>query len=139
MDSMASDDPSSWTWAEACALIDRAERLRRQFFQPGPSAMRIIGWEPPVEMLETERGLWIICALPGLERQDLELSVDTNGLHVTGLRRLWATARDAIIQRLELPYGRFERRLRLPDGRFALGRSELASGCQYVRLAKRSA
>jgi HSP20 family protein len=136
---MTSDDPSSWMWAEACALIDRAERLRRQFFQPGLSGTRFIGWEPPVDMLETERELWIICALPGVERQDLELSIEPNGLHVTGLRRLPATARSAIIHRLELPYGRFERRIRLPDGHFALRRSELASGCLYVHLTKRSA
>ena len=26
------NDPARWMWAEACELIDQAERLQRQFF-----------------------------------------------------------------------------------------------------------
>jgi HSP20 family protein len=135
---MAADDPRSWMWTEACALIDRAERLHRQFFQPGFSALQIIGWEPPVDVFETERELWIICALPGVEHQDLELSIEANTLRVAGLRRLPVAARSATIHRLEIPYGRFERRVPLPDG-LDLGRSELEDGCLYVSLTKRPA
>jgi HSP20 family protein len=69
-------------WTEACALIDRAERLHRQFFQPSFAALQIVGWEPPVDVFETERELWIICALPCVEHQDLELSIEANTLRV---------------------------------------------------------
>ena len=30
---MTAADPRSWMWAEACAMIERAEQLHRQFFR----------------------------------------------------------------------------------------------------------
>jgi HSP20 family protein len=32
-------DPRRWMWAEACAMIERAEQMHRQFFQPGTAAL----------------------------------------------------------------------------------------------------
>ena len=47
--------------------------------------------------------------------------------------------RTAIIHRLELPQGRFERRIRLPAGRYsAIHRSEF-KGCLLVTLEKTEA
>jgi HSP20 family molecular chaperone IbpA len=37
--------------------------------------------------------------------------------------------------RLEIPYGRIERRIDLPAGRYELVGSELLDGCLRVRLA----
>ena len=78
---MRAGDPGTWMWAEACALIDRAERLQRQFFQPGLSAAPA-SWEPPIDILETERELSIIAALPGVEPHDLEQSDDREIAHM---------------------------------------------------------
>jgi HSP20 family protein len=135
---MAVDDPRRWMWAEACAMIERADRLHRQFFQPGIPGTQPANWEPPVDIFENERELWIIAALPGVEAQDLDISIEADVLHIAGLRRLPATARGAAIHRLEIPYGRFERSLRLPQARLEVDRSELASGCLFISLSKRS-
>jgi HSP20 family molecular chaperone IbpA len=132
---MALGDPRSWMWEEACATLERAERLHRQFFQPTFSAAPA-NWEPPVDILETEREIWIFAALPGVETKDLEVSVESGVLVVAGVRRLPAAMRGAAIHRLEIPHGRFERRIRLPSGRLELGRSELTSGCLVLSLAK---
>jgi HSP20 family protein len=43
--------------------------------------------------------------------------------------------RNARIHRLELPQGRFERRLALPPGRFAVSRFAI-NGCVALRLEK---
>jgi HSP20 family molecular chaperone IbpA len=59
-------------------------------------------------------------------------------LRVAGQRRLPVAARTATIHRLEIPHGRFERRIRLPSARHVLGRSELANGCLVVNLTKRN-
>jgi HSP20 family protein len=134
---MRAGDPGSWMWTEACALIDRAERLQRQFFQPGRFAAPAAGWEPPIDILETERELSIIAALPGVEPQDLEITIDQDVLSIAGLRRLPATARAAAIRRLEIPYGRFQRRIELPEARLELSRPELVNGCLFLTLAKR--
>jgi HSP20 family protein len=132
---MRAGDPGTWMWAEACALIDRAERLQRQFFQPGLSAAPA-SWEPPIDILETERELSIIAALPGVEPHDLELSIDEDVLSIAGRRRLPA-ARAAAIHRLEIPHGRFQRRIKLPAARLELSRSELVNGCLFLTLTKR--
>jgi HSP20 family protein len=133
---MAAGDPRDFLWGEACAMIERAERLHRRFFQPGFSAMETASWEPPVDIFETERELWIIAALPGVEPQDLDISIEDDLLRVAGLRRLPVEARGAEIRRLEIPCGRFERSIRLPARGLELARSELASGCLLISLAK---
>ena len=100
--------------------------------------MQAACWEPPVDIFETDRELWIIVALPGVEHEDLDVSTDADVLRVAGQRRLPVAARTATIHRLEIPHGRFERRIRLPSARLVLGRSELANGCLVVNLTKRN-
>jgi HSP20 family protein len=123
-------------WAEACAMLERADRLNREFFRPGSSSTQVANWEPPLDIFETERELWIIAALPGVDAQDLEVSVQGEVLSIAGQRRLPANMRGAAIHRLEIPQGRFERRIRLPVGHLTLNRSELASGCLVLTLTK---
>lgn len=134
--SYSSDDPRNWMWAEACALLERAERLHRQFFEPRLSAAGGTGWEPPVDIFETERELWVVTALPGVAPEDLEVYVEANTLVITGRRRLPAAMRGAILHRLEIPHGRFERRIGLPAARLQLGRRELTHGCLILVLLK---
>ena len=76
-------------------------------------------------------------ALPGAEPDDLDVAIDADTLRVAGQRRLPVAARAAVVHRLEIPYGRFERQIRLPSARLALGRSELVNGCLVVSLTKR--
>jgi HSP20 family molecular chaperone IbpA len=125
-------------WIEACVVIERAERLHRQAFQPMPGATQGAQWEPPIDVLETDRGLLIIVALPGVEVLDLDISITGDGLLVAGMRRLPAIARSASIRRLEIPHGRFERLIRLPAARLHLEQWELDRGCLTLFLAKPS-
>jgi HSP20 family molecular chaperone IbpA len=133
---MIAVDPRSWMWSEACEMIERAERLQRQFFSPGFPASHSASWEPPVDIFETGRELWIFAALPGVAPERLDVSIEAGELKISGSRPLPALARGAAIHRLEIPYGRFERRVRLPTGRFEVIRSELVSGCLAVHLMR---
>jgi len=135
---MTAGDARGWMWEEALAMIERAEHLHRRFFEPGFSALQAAVWEPPVDIFETDRELWIVVALPGAEPDDLKVSIDADTLEVTGQRRLPAAARAAVIHRLEIPHGRFERQIQLPSARLTLGRSELVNGCLVVSLSKRN-
>ena len=131
---MTAADPRSWMWAEACAMIERAEQLQRRFFQPGLARAPAASWEPPVDVFESERELMIVAALPGVEPQDIEVSIERDVLLVAGARRMPAVARGSAIHRLELPHGRFERRIRLPGARWEVGRSTLVNGCLLLSL-----
>jgi HSP20 family protein len=125
-------------WAEACAMIERAEQLHRQFFQPGVAASSRASWEPPVDVFESERELLIVVALPGVETPDVEIATQPGGLLVAGVRRFPAATQGTQIQRLEIPHGRFERRIRLPAAGWELTRSTLVNGCLLINLAKRA-
>jgi HSP20 family protein len=130
---MAARDLNAWMWAEACEALARAERLHRQFFRPGTTDVLSV-WEPPVDIFENGRELWIIAALPGVDAARLEVMVEDGVLVITGERPPLALQRASAIHRLELPQGRFERRIGLPAGRFELLKRELADGCLTLVL-----
>src|SRR3954467_4131975 len=113
---MPSRHPGLWMWAEACEALGRAERLPRQFFQPpAPSAARP-AWEPPIDLYETEGDYVIVVALPGVTADRLRVAIDGAALAVAGERSLPLPtgAPPALIHRLEIPHGRFERLIPLP-------------------------
>ena len=127
--------PSYWMWSEAFEMLARAERMHRQFFQPSAS----VAWEPPVDVLETERAVLVLVALPGVDFGEVKAVINQGELLISGCRTYPEAMRTAIIHRLELPQGRFERRIRLPAGRYsAIHRSEF-EGCLLVTLEKSEA
>jgi HSP20 family molecular chaperone IbpA len=126
-------DPKHQMWAEACALIEKAEHLHRQFFEPSRDGAR---WQPPVDILETERQLWIIAALPGVAPEAVRVEMQGDTLVIAGTRPLPSGVKNANIVRLEIPYGRFERRIALPSSRFRLAERELSNGCLVLTFAK---
>jgi len=123
-------------WLEACEMLERAERLQRQFFQLGEQRARGPSWEPPVDVFETPEELWIVVALPGVESAKVEIAIEDGVVIVSGARELPGTARRAAIHRLEIPHGRFERRIPLPAGPYELGRHEMENGCVVLSLRK---
>jgi HSP20 family protein len=97
---------------------------------------RLPAWEPPVDVLETDHEVLVFVALPGVDPAKVEAAIDGSDLVVAGSRVLPGALRTAIIHRLELPQGRFERRLRLPAGRYASVRQAMVNGCLLITLEK---
>lgn len=131
---MPSRDLEAWMWGEAAHMLDRADRLQREFFR-----LDVAGcpqWEPPVDVFETADAVWVIVALPGVAAEHVVIRVRDDTLIVTGQRSLPARTRAGVLHRLEIPHGRFERRLRLPLQRLHLARRELLDGCLYLQLRK---
>src|SRR5271169_2408416 len=133
---MPAHDSREWMWNEACDLIERATRLHRKFFQPGYLSATTPSWEPPIDVFETDRLVHIIAALPGVEPRDFSVELDGPDVIIRGVRRLPAVPRETVIHRLEIPFGRFERRIRLAMAQLKVDHSELANGCLSIRLAK---
>jgi len=132
---MHSRESRSWMWAEALDLLQSAERLQRQFFR-----LRFVrgapAWEPPVDLYAAGDQLWIQVALPGVTPEQLEVVVEGALLIVRGERPLPPEARRAAILRLEIPYGRFQRRIGLPAGRYRIRERKLEDGCLVVSLRR---
>lgn len=120
-------------------MLARAERLHQEFFRPAGLVSRLPTWEPPVDILETELEVLVLVALPGVRPDRVEAAIDGNDLVISGTRVLPDELRTAVIHRLELPQGRFERRVRLPAGRYSAVRRSAADGYLLINLKKSEA
>ena len=69
---MKRGDPRDWMWSEALQMLAQAERLHGQVFRPQTAGRLRANWEPPVDVLETEREVLILAALPGVDVQTVE-------------------------------------------------------------------
>jgi HSP20 family protein len=128
-------DRGIWMWEQAFDLLERADRLQRHFFRLGADRSKGPLWEPPIDVMETDRRLVIIVALPGIVPDQLEIVVGDSALSVVGERPVHLPV-DALVHRLEIPYGRFERRINLPQGRFEIEERALEHGCLRLVLRK---
>jgi HSP20 family molecular chaperone IbpA len=127
--------PSDTMWVDAVTLLERADRLHRQFFHLRPDPASGPAWEPPIDMFETGRHLHVQVALPGVAPSHVKVVIDGDALLVVGERPLPA-APGSRIRRIEIPYGRFERRIGLPQGQFEIRESQLADGCLLLDLLR---
>jgi HSP20 family protein len=133
---MARDAARDWMWSEACDMLARAERMHRELFRPARSEARLPAWEPPVDILETEFEVLALVALPGVEAENAQAVIEDGDLVIAGTRVLPEQLRTAIIHRIELPQGRFYRRLRLPAGRYSTVTRTTVAGCLVISLQK---
>ena len=133
---MRRTDPGDWMWAQACDMLDEAERMHRRFFRLAPSTAAQAAWEPPVDMFEGEREIVIVVAMPGVTAERVHVVHELGALVIRGERPLPFTGLRLAVRQLEIPYGAFERRVQLPQGRFEVGTPELTYGCLVLRLRR---
>jgi len=133
---MSSRNPTDWMWAQAVELLDQAERMHRQFFRLAASERTRPVWEPPADVFEDEREIVIIVALPGVPHDRIETTIESGALVVRAERLLALSGSGRAVRQLEIPYGCFERRIRLPDGPLEAASREIADGCLILRLRK---
>jgi HSP20 family protein len=128
-------DSEDRMWSQACELIAEAERLHRQFFRLA-AVEAAPAWEPPIDVLEDEREIVVVVAMPGVAAERVQVAHEGGSLVVRGTRPLPFQGARVRLHQLEIPYGAFERRIALPPGNFEVGRPELAQGCLVLRLRK---
>lgn len=130
MDSLSSGS----MWSRACAVIDEAERRHRRFFELLVVSARHPAWEPPVDIFVLEHELHVRVALPGVRADQIEMELSPGGLRVRAESHLPRFTHQARIVRLEIPYGRIERHIELPPGRYELLGHDYVDGCVHIRL-----
>jgi HSP20 family protein len=134
---MSSRDPTRSMWAESLALLEEADKMRRQCFELRFGRMGGPSWEPPVDIYETQRELMIIVALPGVPADTVMVVIDGGSLSISG-RRAIPAPQSAAVHRMEIPYGSFERRIDLRSGMYEITRRDISDGCLYITLRKHS-
>ncbi len=116
----------SWMWGEALSLLDRAERLQRESFD----------WKPPVDVIESTDAVFVQVALPGAAADSIVVSLEEAAVTVSATRAFPINARGARLHRVEIPHGRFSRRIPLPLQRLEpVGRSYI-DGCLTLAFRK---
>lgn len=73
-------------------------------------------WAPQVEMFERHGQLVLRADLPGLSKDDVKVELDDNALTIEGERRAEHEEEGEGFYRSERSYGKFYRRLPLPEG-----------------------
>jgi HSP20 family protein len=130
---MGPSDLSNWMWGDALSLLEQAERLHRQFVRASLSEARC--WEPPVDLVESDSAVVVYVALPGVPAEAVIVGFDPGGITVSGTRAFPA-GRDSRIHRIEIPYGRFQRRIALPMHALEPASQELVNGCLLLTFSK---
>jgi len=132
---MSAQGGGMWMWSQACAVLEEAERRHRRFFELLSAPARQPVWEPPVDVFVLERELHIVVALPGVHPGSVSVELSPSGLWVRAESQPPAQMGRARIVRMEIAYGRIERRIDLPAGRYQLLGHEFADGCLHVRVS----
>lgn len=131
---MRSGDIGGFMWGEALALLERAERLQREFFRVAPGAR---GFVPPVDVVENASEVHVQVALPGAVPESVVVGLEADAITVRALRPFPSCGGGERIHRLEIPYGRFERRIALPLHALELTGKSLSGGVLALTFAKR--
>lgn len=102
----------------AGAVVNRDPffRLVDSFFANGMSEdVNNRTWTPPVDIQETEEGYRLTAELPGLTKNDINITLENNVLRLSGERKLEKDVNKDSYHRIERVYGTFTRAFTLPS------------------------
>ncbi|HVP32280.1 MAG TPA: Hsp20/alpha crystallin family protein [Steroidobacteraceae bacterium] len=122
-----------WMWLQALAIAEEAERLQRGFVRYLGRGEQAVSWEPPVDIYECDEGVVLLLALPGVAPEDIEIRLENAALTVSATRLVSCPPDGSLIRRLEIPHGRFVRRIMLA-GPTRIAESRYRNGCLEIRL-----
>ena len=110
-----------WT-PESDVLRSPFDRLFNQMLQSawgsqaGAEGVSGRAWSPAVDVKETQDALQFHVELPGLKKEDVEITIENNVLTIAGERKFEKETKDENYHRLERSYGAFSRSFTLPTG-----------------------
>jgi len=73
------------------------------------------GWVPPVDIQETEDAYKLQAELPGLTKDDINITLENNVLRLSGERKFEKDVQKESYHRIERTYGAFSRAFALPQ------------------------
>ena len=125
---------------ELATMQERMNRIWGNLYDRGTEDVTSRGtWRPAVDIFENDsREIVLKAEVPGLKREDIDLTVENNTLTIRGERRREADIADDRYHRIERQYGPFSRSFTLPATVDATGvRAEYRDGMLTVTLPVR--
>jgi HSP20 family protein len=110
--------PELTMWPGFGRLSDLRDDIDRLFESPFGELARtsqwLSGWTPALDLYEDKDNLLVKMELPGMKREDIEVSLHEGSLSISGERKSEAKHEDAEVYRAERFFGRFQRTVTLP-------------------------
>lgn len=106
-----------WQPSNVFGLGNDFNRLFEGFTRSGNDAASsgpVSGWKPSVDISETQDEFVVTADLPGINREDLNVTVADGRLTLRGERRQAPTEPEGSVHRVERVYGTFTRAFDLP-------------------------
>ena len=100
-------------WDPFQELASWSNRLNRSINE-GRTEDTFGAWAPAVDIFEKDHNLLIRAELPGLKREDIEISMENGVLTLHGERKRESEVEESNAYRLERIYGAFTRSFSLP-------------------------
>lgn len=95
-------------------LFDRAFSDPRSNFESGEDVSSR-NWMPAVDISETEEALVLYAELPGLTKDDVDITMENNLLSIRGERKFEKDTTKENFHRIERTFGAFSRSFTLPS------------------------
>ena len=96
-------------WPGLRELEDRLNEVFNGYAAP-------TGWVPAVDIQEDEDAYTLVADMPGLKKEEIELTVEDDVITLKGARKHEEEKTTKGYHRVERSYGTFERAFRLPSG-----------------------
>lgn len=100
-------------------LEEQMEEMFSRFPHPweGDSGkmLRPLSWQPGVDIYEKDNHLIVECECPGMNRDDIDVSLDDSTLTISGERKREEEVEEEDFYRAERSFETFKRSFRLPD------------------------
>ncbi len=110
--------PDVSNWFGFGRLNDLREEIDRLFEAPlselSRSSQLLSGWTPALDIHEDKDNVYVRAELPGMKKEDIEVSLHDGMLSISGERKSEQTQKDAEVYRAERFFGRFQRSVSLP-------------------------
>jgi HSP20 family protein len=90
------------------------ERAFEDYFG-GEGALAERGWAPSVDIAETDDHLTFYAELPGVNKEDVNVTLENNVLTIRGERKFEQDVKEESYHRIERSYGSFARSFNLPN------------------------
>ena len=110
--------PELTTWPSFGRLTNLRDEIDRLFESPLTELARtsqwLSGWTPVLDLYEDKENVFVKMDLPGMNREDIEVSLHEGCLSISGERKSEQKHEDAETYRAERFFGRFQRTVTLP-------------------------
>ena len=110
--------PELARWPGFGRLSTLRDEIDRLFDAPlaefARASQLLSGWTPPLDIFEDKDNVVVKAELPGMKKEEIEISLHDGSLSISGERKSESKHEDAETYRSERFFGRFQRTVSLP-------------------------